>query len=144
MFSTIWKQQGCFSLDCKDLISMVASVFLWTCWVYWGSWLSEELEAVSLRGIQTSLGCDGSPPLPENWAGLREGMRGEGWLWGSQGIPSVFATSWLVLCSVGSTVPSAPPWWRKEWLVRLPGDGEHLVILGFEGCRVPAVILLMS
>lgn len=38
MFSTIWKQQGCFSLDCKNLISPVASVLPWTCWVYLGSW----------------------------------------------------------------------------------------------------------
>lgn len=41
MLSTIWKQQGCFSLDCKNLISTVTSVLLWTGWVYWGSWMSE-------------------------------------------------------------------------------------------------------
>lgn len=109
LFSTIWKQQGCFSLDCKSLISMVASVFLWTRWVYWGSWLSEDLEAVSLRGIQMSLWCDGE----QGWG--YGGMGGEGWLWGRWGIPSMLATSWLVLHSAGSTVPSTPPWLKSAW-----------------------------
>lgn len=147
MFSTLWKQQGCFSLDCKNLISTVASVLLWTRWVYWGSWPSE----VTGAGSCVTTRC---PNVTAPWqvtAAPREPDWGEGedgWWEVAVGELRHLVTACHQLTSAAwcrqdgaccsSTEELKGGWWC--WLEL----GERPVVIVREGCHMLAVILLMS